>query len=111
MEMAAYTGEPLSDAQLGTVLPARGAPASIGSHSSERTDLTVIALSASGRPVGLLALSADAAARHEREPLLLFANHIALAVERAAGGARFCFTLPVAAEIAEEPRLAASSHH
>ena len=83
MEMAAYTGEPLSDAQLGTVLPARGAPASIGSHSSERTDLTVIALSASGRPVGLLALSADAAARHEREPLLLFANHIALAVERA----------------------------
>jgi two-component system sensor histidine kinase KdpD len=27
------------------------------------------------------------------------------------GGARFCFTLPVAAEIAEEPRLAASSHH
>jgi two-component system sensor histidine kinase KdpD len=33
--------------------------------------------------VGLLALSADAAARHEREPLLLFANQIALAVERA----------------------------
>jgi hypothetical protein len=33
-------------------------------------------------------------------------------VEDAPGaGARFCFTLPVAAEIAEEPRLAASSHH
>jgi two-component system sensor histidine kinase KdpD len=83
MKMAACTGEPLSDEQLRTVLPARGAPASIGNHSSERNGLTVIALSASGRPVGLLALSADAAARHEREPLLLFANHIALAVERA----------------------------
>jgi two-component system, OmpR family, sensor histidine kinase KdpD len=33
-------------------------------------------------------------------------------VEDAPGaGARFCFTLPVAAEITEEPRLAASSHH
>ncbi len=33
-------------------------------------------------------------------------------VEDAPGtGARFCFTLPVAAEITEEPRLAARSHH
>jgi two-component system, OmpR family, sensor histidine kinase KdpD len=83
MEMAASAGEPLSDAQLRGVLPAPGAPASIGAGPRERDALTVIALSASGRPVGLLALSADAAARHEREPLLLFANHIALAVERA----------------------------
>jgi two-component system, OmpR family, sensor histidine kinase KdpD len=83
MEMAASAGEPLSDAQVRGVLPAPGAPASIGAGPRERDALTVIALSASGRPVGLLALSADAAARHEREPLLLFANHIALAVERA----------------------------
>jgi two-component system sensor histidine kinase KdpD len=27
------------------------------------------------------------------------------------GGARFCFTLPVAAPITEEPQLAARSHH
>jgi two-component system sensor histidine kinase KdpD len=27
------------------------------------------------------------------------------------GGARFCFTLPVAAPMPEEPRLAADSHH
>jgi two-component system sensor histidine kinase KdpD len=83
MELAASAGEPLSDAQLRGVLPAPGATASIGARPGERGALTVIALSASGRPVGLLALTADAIARHEREPLLLFANHIALAVERA----------------------------
>jgi two-component system sensor histidine kinase KdpD len=65
------------------VLPSPGATASIGTRPPGRDALTVIALTASGRPVGLLALSAGAAARHEREPLLLFANHIALAVERA----------------------------
>ena len=83
MTLAASAGEPLSAAQLRGVLPSPGATASIGTRPPGRDALTVIALSASGRPVGLLALSADAAARHEREPLLLFANHIALAVERA----------------------------
>jgi two-component system, OmpR family, sensor histidine kinase KdpD len=83
MRMAAAGGAPLSEAQLGSVLPARGAAASIWARPPERDGLAVIALSASGRPVGLLALSADATASHEREPLLLFANHIALAVERA----------------------------
>ena len=83
MTPAASAGEPLSAAQLRDVLPGPGAPASIGTRSTGQDALTVIALSASGRPVGLLALSAAAAARHEREPLLLFANHIALAVERA----------------------------
>jgi two-component system, OmpR family, sensor histidine kinase KdpD len=83
LELAASAGEPLSDGQLRAVLPAPGALVSFKPHSSERASLTVLALAASGRPVGLLALSADAAAHHEREPLLLFANHIALAVERA----------------------------
>ena len=83
MELAAAAGEPLSQAQLRAVLPAPGGTASIGAGPAERNALTVIALSASGRPVGLLALSAGAVAGHEREPLLLFANHIALAVERA----------------------------
>ena len=80
MELAASAGEPLSDAQLRTVLPAPGAAASMGGHPADRDGLTVIALAAAGggpaRLVGLVA-------RHEREPLLLFANHIALAVERA----------------------------
>jgi two-component system, OmpR family, sensor histidine kinase KdpD len=83
LELAASAGEPLSDEQLRDVLPPPGSLMSLQPQTAERSSLAVLALSASGRPVGLLALSADAAAHHEREPLLLFANHIALAVERA----------------------------
>jgi two-component system sensor histidine kinase KdpD len=45
--------------------------------------MQVLALTAAGRPVGLLALSAGTATGSQREPLMLFANQIALAVERA----------------------------
>jgi two-component system, OmpR family, sensor histidine kinase KdpD len=77
LELVGSAGEALSGGQRQDVL---GTPAV---HTRERGGLLVLALTASGRPVGLLALSADAAARHEREPLLLFANQIALALERA----------------------------
>jgi two-component system, OmpR family, sensor histidine kinase KdpD len=80
LDLVSSAGEPLTAEQLRDVLPAPGTPTR---HTEERSGLLVLALTASGRPVGLLALSAKAAARHEREPLLLFANQIALAVERA----------------------------
>jgi two-component system, OmpR family, sensor histidine kinase KdpD len=80
LEVVRSAGEPLTEQQLADVVPEPGAATR---HARERSGLLVLALTASGRPVGLLALSADAAARHEREPLLLFANQIALAVERA----------------------------
>jgi two-component system, OmpR family, sensor histidine kinase KdpD len=80
LEVVRSVGEPLTAQQLRDVVPE---PGSVTRHAQERSGLLVLALTASGRPVGLLALSADAAARHEREPLLLFANQIALAVERA----------------------------
>ena len=80
LELVRSAGEPLAAQQLRDVVPE---PGSATRHTQERSGLLVLALTASGRPVGLLALSAEAAARHEREPLLLFANQIALAVERA----------------------------
>ena len=80
LELVRTAGQSLSGDQLRDILPAPGTPTA---HTRERGGLLVLALTASGRPVGLLALSADAAVRHEREPLLLFANQIALAVERA----------------------------
>jgi two-component system sensor histidine kinase KdpD len=80
LELVRSVGASLTASQLRDVLPAPGTPTA---HSQQRSGLLVLALTASGRPVGLLALSAEAAARHEREPLLLFANQIALAVERA----------------------------
>jgi two-component system sensor histidine kinase KdpD len=82
LEIAASAGEPLDAEQLRRVLPARGAPASLDTQTLTQGDLLVLALTAAGRPVGLLVLSGEMAARHEREPLLLFANQVALAVER-----------------------------
>jgi two-component system, OmpR family, sensor histidine kinase KdpD len=83
LEIAASAGPQLSQEQLRTVLPARGEPARLGAHPDVRGDVLVHALTAAGRPVGLLVLSAESAAGPEREPLSLFANQIALAVERA----------------------------
>ena len=80
LELLSSAGEPLTPGQLRAVVPE---PGSATRHAQERSGLLILALTASGRPVGLLALSAEAAARQEREPLLLFANQIALAVERA----------------------------
>jgi two-component system sensor histidine kinase KdpD len=83
LKVVAAAGEPLSEAQVHRVLPAPGELARFGARPSERDGLLVVALATAGRPVGLLVLSADTAARHEREPLQVFANQIALAVERA----------------------------
>ena len=82
LEVVASAGEPLTEAQLRRVLPPAGELATLGPRPFERDGLLVVALDAV-RPVGLLVLSSDAASHHDREPLLLFANHIALAVERA----------------------------
>jgi two-component system sensor histidine kinase KdpD len=80
--VVASAGAPLSDAQLRRVLPESGELATLDTRPFERDGLLVVALTAAGRPAGLLVLSGIAAARHEREPLMLFANQIALAVER-----------------------------
>jgi two-component system, OmpR family, sensor histidine kinase KdpD len=83
LEVAATAGDPLSAEQLRQVMPPPGALGSVGEQTGQRDDLLLLALTASGRPIGLLALSGLAAGHSEREPLLLFANQIALAVERA----------------------------
>jgi two-component system, OmpR family, sensor histidine kinase KdpD len=83
LEIAASVGEPLSEEELRPVLPASAEVGTSRAHSFAAGGLLVLALSAAGRPVGLLVLSGGTAARYERESLLLFANQIALAVERA----------------------------
>ena len=82
LEIAAAAGDPLTPGQLQRVLAADGSPAGPDAQPRAAGNLFVLALTAAGRPVGLLVLSGDAAQRHEREPLLLFANQVALAVER-----------------------------
>ncbi len=83
LEIAASAGQPLSQEQVRRVLPVRGELARLAALPDVRGDVMIHALTAAGRPVGLLVLSAESAAGPEREPLTLFANQIALAVERA----------------------------
>lgn len=83
LEVAASAGTPFTDEQLRNVVPEPGALASLDYRSAENGNLLVLALTAAGRPVGLLVLSGRGASTYDREPLLLFANHAALAVERA----------------------------
>src|ERR1035437_9204120 len=71
LEVVASAGEPLSDAQRRCVLPAAGELATLETRPFEREGLLVVALTAAGRPVGLLVLSGMAAPPHEREPLML----------------------------------------
>jgi two-component system, OmpR family, sensor histidine kinase KdpD len=83
LELAATAGEPLSTEQVHRVLPSPGELARLRAQPDVRGDVLVHALTAAGRPVGLLVLSAESAGGPEREPLSLFANQIAFAVERA----------------------------
>jgi two-component system, OmpR family, sensor histidine kinase KdpD len=83
LKIAAEAGEPLTDEQLSQVLPPPGTVARRSARPDVRGDVVVHALAAAGRPVGLLVLSAESASGPDQEPLSLFANQIALAVERA----------------------------
>jgi two-component system, OmpR family, sensor histidine kinase KdpD len=83
LQVAAAAGERLTSEQLALVLPPPGSLARVGTHQRVRDDLIVHALAAAGRPVGLLVLTPGAAAGPDEGPLSLFANQVALAVERA----------------------------
>ena len=65
------------------MLPSAGEPLDVATHAIEHDDILAISLTAAARPIGVLVLSGKAAVQYDREPLMIFANQIALAVERA----------------------------
>ncbi|HLM96501.1 MAG TPA: ATP-binding protein [Acidimicrobiales bacterium] len=84
LELVASAGAPLSDAELHEVVPAPGMPARlVESTASERDQAHTVALSAIGRPIGLLHMWGADLTRYDQELLHTFANHMALALERA----------------------------
>jgi two-component system sensor histidine kinase KdpD len=83
LEIAAEAGEPLTRDELSRITPAPGRPTSLGTSSVGADEVQTVALSATGRPIGLLGIRGPLLSRHDRELLLTFANHIALTVERA----------------------------
>jgi two-component system sensor histidine kinase KdpD len=83
LTIAASAGEALSKDELHQLDPQSGMPVSVGTAPGGRGELRTVALSASGRPVGMLALRGIPASDDDRALLFTFANHAALALERA----------------------------
>jgi len=83
LAVVASAGQAISAEQLHQLDPESGIPVSVGTTAPIPDRLQTVALSASGRPVGVLAVRGLPASANDRALLRTFANHAALAVERA----------------------------
>ncbi len=83
LEIAASDGERLSPAEIHQLDAGSGVPVSLGTATGSPDRLRTVALTASGRPVGILALRGAPTSPADRALLGTFANHAALALERA----------------------------
>jgi len=83
LTVAATAGKPLTSEELSQLNPQSGVPVSVGTMPSFLNELRTIALSASGRPVGILAMRSPTVSHINRAVLNTFANDAALALERA----------------------------
>ena len=83
LEVAASAGETLSRDELRALEPLSGVPVSLDTGPGDQGGIRTVALTASGRPVGMLAMKGRLASETDRALLLTFANHAALALERA----------------------------
>ncbi len=81
--VVASAGEALTAEELHQLDPHSGQPIRVGTSSSDSTELRTIALSPSGRPVGILAMRGLPILDTDRAVLSTFANDAALALERA----------------------------
>lgn len=82
LKVVASAGEALNDVELRQLAPHSGQPISVGTAGSS-DELRTLALSASGHPVGILALRGLPTSQSDRAVLNTFANDAALAIERA----------------------------
>jgi two-component system sensor histidine kinase KdpD len=83
LTVAAASGEPLTVEELRQLGPASGLPVSVGAAPTSLSELRTIALTSSGRPVGMLAMRSLPVSEIDRSILNTFANDAALALERA----------------------------
>jgi two-component system sensor histidine kinase KdpD len=82
LEIAASAGEALSADELRGLEPLSGVPVSLGAGPGPPDVIRAVALTASGRPVGMLAMRGVPVSAADRALLRTFANHAALALER-----------------------------
>ncbi len=83
LKVVASAGDALNERELNQLSPHSGLPISVGTATVSSGELRTIALSASGRAVGILALRGLPTTENDRAVLTTFANDAALALERA----------------------------
>ncbi len=83
LEVVASAGAPLSELDIRRLLAGAGDPVHLGPVAPERGNFQTVALVATGHAVGLLAVRGSGGSKAEQELLRAFANHLALALERA----------------------------
>ncbi|HEX4244620.1 MAG TPA: ATP-binding protein [Acidimicrobiales bacterium] len=83
LSVAASDGIALSELEIHQLDPQSGVPVSVGTAAGSPDAMRTVALSASGRPIGILAMRGIPASDADRAMLRTFANHAALALERA----------------------------
>ncbi|MBV8463963.1 MAG: DUF4118 domain-containing protein [Acidimicrobiales bacterium] len=81
--VAATAGQAPTASELHRLDPLAGQPVRLGTSPGSADELQTVALLAGDRPVGLLALSGPPPSEDDRQLLRAFANHAALALERA----------------------------
>jgi two-component system sensor histidine kinase KdpD len=83
LEIAASAGEALTREDLQGLAPLSGLPVSLATGRVGPERIRTVALTAAGRPIGVLATRGMPASEEDRALLRTFANHAALALERA----------------------------
>jgi two-component system sensor histidine kinase KdpD len=83
LEVVASAGVPLSEADAQRLSAPAGPPVHLGPVVAERGNIQAVALVATGQAIGLLAVRGAGTSKAEQELLRAFANHLALALERA----------------------------
>ena len=84
LEVVATSGDPFPDRELRLLASSSGLPVGLGTNMGWGGDEPrAVALSTPGGPVGLLVLHDMPGAHRDRELLITFANHLALALEHA----------------------------
>jgi two-component system, OmpR family, sensor histidine kinase KdpD len=83
LEVVASAGESIPEDELAALASSSGAPVDLGTTVAGRHELRAVSLSTPEHPIGLLVLNEGAGLDQDRELLRTFANHMAIALERA----------------------------
>jgi two-component system, OmpR family, sensor histidine kinase KdpD len=83
LEVVATSGDSIPEGDLAALASSSGSPVDLGTTKTGGDQLRAVALSTPGHPIGLLVVHEGAGISQDRELLRTFANHMALALERA----------------------------